>query len=108
MCSALKSLEDALRTDNSAGIEKALGKIQDRANKIQTVWSDVGARMNRIDLIQNRLRDYDANVQGLLSKTVDVDVAQAIMNMKVAESVQQASLATGSKIIVPTLIDYLR
>ncbi|PWK16187.1 flagellar hook-associated protein FlgL [Tumebacillus permanentifrigoris] len=105
---ALKSLETALRADNPPGIEKALGKIQDRANKIQTVWSDVGARMNRIELIQNRLKDYDANVQGLLSKTVDADVAESIMNMKVAESIQQASLSTGGKIIVPTLIDFLR
>lgn len=104
----LKSLETALRADDQPGIETALGKVQDRLNKVQTVWSDVGARMNRIDLITNRLTDSDANVQGLLSKAVDVDVAEAIMNMKVAESVQQASLATGSKIIVPTLIDYLR
>ncbi|MBL0385515.1 flagellar hook-associated protein FlgL [Tumebacillus sp. ITR2] len=104
----LKSLETALRADDAPGIEKALGKVQDRSNKIQSVWSDVGARMNRIDLITNRLKDYDTNVQGLLSKTVDVDVAEAIMNMKMAENVQQASLSTGGKIIVPTLVDFLK
>ncbi|WP_203636505.1 hypothetical protein [Thermobrachium celere] len=44
----------------------------------------------------------------LLAKTYDIDVAQKVMEYKVMESIYQASLQTGAKILQPSLLDFLR
>jgi len=104
----LKQLEADLKANNTAGIRSAITKLDTRMNKMHQEWSDIGARMNRTELLGNRLADFDLNVTKLLSDTVDTDVAATIMNLKMAEAVQRASLETGARIIQPSLVDFLR
>ena len=42
------------------------------------------------------------------SNIEDIDTAEVIMQYKTAESVYMAALSTGSKIIQPSLLDFLR
>jgi flagellar hook-associated protein 3 FlgL len=49
----------------------------------------------------------DVNLKGLLSKIEDADVAETTMNMMMKESVYQAALATGARIIQNTLVNYI-
>jgi flagellar hook-associated protein 3 FlgL len=44
----------------------------------------------------------------MLSKIEDVDYAEAITRLKSEESIYQATLAASSKIIQPSLMDFLR
>ena len=53
-------------------------------------------------------RQADINFSGLLSKTEDLDVAEAIIYLKAQENVYRAALATGARIMQPTLVDFLR
>jgi len=104
----LKKLEADLLANNTAGVNSAINTLDSRMNKVQQQWSDVGARMNRTELIGNRLEDFDLNVQKLLSQTVDADIPGTIVNLKMAEAVQRSSLEVGARVIQPTLIDFLR
>ncbi|WP_038085644.1 flagellar hook-associated protein FlgL [Tumebacillus flagellatus] len=104
----MRNLTDSLNSSDAAGIASAMDKLETGLNRVLQVRSSVGARSNRLELIQNRLKDVNLNVTTLLSKTTDADIAQTITDMTTAQSVQRAAMASGTRIIQPTLVDYLR
>ncbi|WP_025027198.1 flagellar hook-associated protein FlgL [Caldalkalibacillus mannanilyticus] len=104
----LATLSNALRTGDANEIQAQLGNLDTRSDKVIERWTDLGAKRNRIDLIDNRLKDSNINLQALISKTEDADMAAVITNLKTEENVFQASLSAGARIIRPSLIDFLR
>ncbi|WP_339261579.1 flagellar hook-associated protein FlgL [Lysinibacillus sp. FSL K6-3209] len=77
-------------------------------SKILEAQADVGARQNRVELMENRLSIREVSVTKQLSNNEDVDYAKAITEMVTSESIHQASLSVGSKIIQQTLVDFIR
>ena len=69
--------------------------------------ADVGARMNRLELTQNRVENSTANLEEALSLNDDAEYTETITKWTSAKSVYQASLATGAKILQISLLDYL-
>jgi flagellin-like hook-associated protein FlgL len=70
--------------------------------------STIGARINRLELQQSRLEYTQESFTSLLSKNEDANEAEVILNLKLQENVYRSSLAAGARIIMPTLIDFLR
>lgn len=103
-----EDFQQKLTDGDFEGISDMIGVIDSRMTKQLDVRSDVGAKTNRIELVQERLKDISLNVQELQSKTEDADMAIVITNLKADENVYQASLAAGSKLIQPSLVDFLR
>lgn len=106
--SVLKGLQAAFTTGDRTTASDLLGKLNSRFNTFLQVRSEVGARSNRVDLMDNRLKDLGLNLDELSGKTEDADMAEVITKLKLDENVYQASLSSGSKIIQPSLVDYLR
>lgn len=70
--------------------------------------SIVGAKMNRMEEHAKRV-DFDKSYTAeLLAKTEGIDFPETIMNLKWLQSIHQYALSAGSKIIKPTLMDFLR
>lgn len=97
-----------LSTNNQAGFQQVIGQINTRMDKFLNVRADVGAKIDRVQLTQSRIQDINTNLQTLQSNVEDVDVAQAVTNLKTAQNVYQSSLSVGAKIIQPSLIDFLK
>ena len=76
-------------------------------SNINMLWVDLGARMNRGELTLDRLGSDVLNYATLSSQNEDVDEAYAIMMLEVAQTVYNASLAAGARVIQPTLLDFL-
>jgi flagellin-like hook-associated protein FlgL len=74
---------------------------------INRIWTDLGARMSRGELAQNRLETNKLVTETLQSQNIDVDEAYALMMLQMAETVYSASLATGARVIQPTLLDFI-
>jgi flagellar hook-associated protein 3 FlgL len=89
-------------------VNSELGKIDDALDSIMKYRSKVGARMKRIEQINQRHEDNKISVSSLLSTTQDTDITEAISQLKVQESVQRMSLSVGAKVIQPTLMDFLK
>lgn len=106
--SILTRLSDKLSKGDQAGISAELKNIDSRMDKILTIRAEVGAKTNRIELMQSRLEDLSTNLTELQSKTEDADYAELIMNSKIQENIYNASLSAGSKIIQSSLVDFLR
>jgi flagellar hook-associated protein 3 FlgL len=69
--------------------------------------TDLGARMNRLDLILTRLEQDEGSYKKLMSDNEDVDMMEAIMLKSNAEATYQASLKAGASIIQMTLSNFI-
>ncbi|MDO7906563.1 flagellar hook-associated protein FlgL [Paenibacillus sp. JX-17] len=98
----------ALSAGKTADVGAQLEQIDSRIEKILKSRSEVGAKSNRVELMQSRLGDMETNLTSLQSKTEDADYAELIMQSKIQENIYNASLSAGSKIIQPSLVDFLR
>ncbi|WP_433944326.1 flagellar hook-associated protein FlgL [Paenibacillus sp. SN-8-1] len=104
----INNLSQSLTNGDFTGISSQLDKIDSRMETILTTRAELGAKTNRIELMQGRLSDLNTNLTDLQSKTEDADYAELIMKSKVQENIYNASLSAGSKIIQPSLVDFLR
>ncbi|GAA0472237.1 flagellar hook-associated protein FlgL [Alkalibacillus silvisoli] len=98
--------EDA--DDGDATLNEYIGQLDNHFQSLVNERADLGARMNRIDLIENRLTQQNVTTSDLLSKNEDADIAEVIMNLQMQENVHRSSLAAGARILQPTLMDFLR
>ena len=97
-----------LSAGNHAGVGEVISKMDADMNNLLRVRADVGARMNRLELTANRLESDFINFTKLMSLNEDADMAEVIMNLNNEENVYKASLSAGARIIMPTLVDFLR
>lgn len=93
---------------DTATIRGNLNTVEGILKNSLSVRAEIGAKVNRLEMTQNRLESDNINFTRLLSENEDADIAEVIMNFKMAESVYLASMAAGTRIIQPSLIDFLR
>lgn len=104
----IDNLSAALNSEDQAAISQQLENIESRSNKMQAALSEVGARSNRIELVQNRLLDQNLNFTTLQSKTEDADVASLMIQATSAQTIYEASLKSSAQIMQPSLMDFMR
>ncbi len=89
-------------------IGASIEKIDDGIDHIINARADLGARMNRLDLVENRLSEQQIIATKTMSQNEDVDYAKTITKLVTQESLHRAALSAGARIIQPTLLDFLR
>ena len=104
----LSDIYTALEQYDNVAVGNTLGRLDSRIDQLLRMHTEVGARSNRVELIQERLNDMSINLQNLQSKTEDADIAEVITNLKMGENVYQASLSVGARLITPSLVDFLK
>ncbi|OCL27640.1 hypothetical protein U472_03565 [Orenia metallireducens] len=109
MLADLNKLSTALESPTDTGeIEASIDRIDQHIDSALSARGRVGAIQNRLEFTKDRLESEKINNTQILSDTQDVDMAEAITNLKNAENVYRASLSVGARIIQPTLMDFLR
>lgn len=98
----------ALDTNNQDEIDNSIGALDEGIDNVINARADLGARMNRLDLIENRLSSQEINATRMMSNNEDIDYEKVITKLIAQESVHRAALSAGSRIIQPTLLDFLR
>ncbi|WP_339205361.1 flagellar hook-associated protein FlgL [Paenibacillus sp. FSL K6-3182] len=104
----LQRAHDMLGSSDQKGISALISQVETRMNTMLSKRAEVGAKVNRVDIIQNRLADIEINLKTIQAKTEDADMSEVITNMKTEENVYQASLSVGAQLIRPSLVDFLR
>ncbi|SEN64634.1 flagellar hook-associated protein FlgL [Paenibacillus sp. OV219] len=93
---------------DQAAASAQMENLESSISKILNARSEVGAKVNRVELMQNRLDDLEINLTDMQSKTEDADFDKLLIDSKVNENIYQASLSVGAKVISPSLVDFLR
>ena len=85
-----------------------IAKLQNGQSDVLSIAAEIGGKVNRLELIQNRFDEDILTYTDRKSNIEDVDQAEAIMNYKMAQAVYEASLQIGSNIIQPSLVNFLK
>jgi flagellar hook-associated protein 3 FlgL len=97
----------ALRT-NPAGLPTALGNLDAVTSQMKGAVTEIGTRSNRIDTAGTMLDSTTLDTKSALSDVENVDVASAIVDLQMQQVAYQASLGATSRVIQPSLVDFLR
>lgn len=98
----------AMKSGDQSAITAEMSSVESRTNKMLAARSEVGARTNRVELVNSRLLDQEQNTTTLLSKTEDLDVAEALIKATSAQTVYEAALKSSANIMNTSLIDFMR
>ncbi len=89
-------------------LSSLIGELDDCLDGVRSINAEVGARKSYVEMTSNRLNQDYYTYTALLSSNEDVDIAEVSMKLANAEAVYSASLASGAKIIMPSLVDFIR
>jgi flagellar hook-associated protein 3 FlgL len=59
-------------------------------------------------MVKARIIQDQTNMEDILSKNEDVDIAEAITKLRMLELVHRSALGVTARVIQPTLLDFLR
>lgn len=91
----------------SAKLDKAIGKINDYQNSVSTKQSEMGVRINRLELIQSRLDDDKINYTDLMTSNESTDYEETFIEYMNQQTSYNAALQVGANIMQKSLIDYI-
>jgi len=104
----LKFRNDLLKGDQLEISGQDLGNLDLALENILRYRSEAGARQNRLEQQMKKISWDKTFTTELLAKNEGIDFPETIMNLKWIENVFNYSLNVGSRIIRPTLMDFLR
>ena len=105
----IKEVRENLINNNVTDLSNQnLGDLEQTLDRVLRHRADVGARMARADLAEERLQDLRLNFNKLLKNVQGVDYAETIMQLKNEEHIYRTALSVGARILQPSLVDFLR
>ncbi|MBM7714189.1 flagellar hook-associated protein FlgL [Siminovitchia sp. FSL H7-0308] len=94
--------------ENGGDVQQHIGPMERLMNDLVTERTSLGARANRVDLMEERVGMQEIMARQLQSDNEDAEYEQLITEMVKEESLLRASLGVSARVIQPTLIDFLR
>jgi flagellar hook-associated protein 3 len=106
---ALADLKTALETAGAGDKEftLAIKELEDAFDLTTDNRSTIGARTNRLALASERFADSEVFLSQLISENEDIDLAKTVTDLTTQETVMEATLNSSSRLLLPTLLDYL-
>jgi len=109
MFNVLLDVYNAINEDEITDeLTKMIKLVQDGQNHLLTKAAEIGGRQRRLELLEARYETDQLNYEQMRSDAEDADLAEVIMFLKMSETVYQAALSAGARVIQPTLMDFLR
>jgi flagellar hook-associated protein 3 FlgL len=102
-------LRDRLFEGNNEDVGgEGLRGIDDALESLINHRSEIDALVSRLDYTGERIEKEIPALTNFNSKEVDVDILEVVTELEKLKTVHQAALMTFSRIIKPTLLDFLR
>lgn len=92
----------------ASDLTNSISDIDSHLSEINAARSDLGARTDRMDLVKNRLSQQSQDATTIMSNNEDADYTKTLVELNQEQSVHQAALSVGAKMIQPTLVDFLK
>jgi flagellar hook-associated protein 3 FlgL len=103
----LIGLGQALLQDDRPSIESSIDSIDDVFSTLLTAQSKNGARVNRFEFTLDRNEQQSTEATRLLSELEDAEMAETISKFSLTETVYNAALQAASRVIQPSLVNFL-
>lgn len=104
----LDRLATALRAGDTAGVGAGLDDLAAGLDRLAEVLSDVGTRYGRIERAVQVAGDSELALNNSLAEVQYTDIPEATMELQLQEVAYQAALAASSRVLQPSLLEFLR
>lgn len=104
----LQGIQESLDGTGSGDLNSLLGDLDNQMDILSAERSELGARYNRLEMVESRISTQEVIATRILSDNEDADLERVIVDLTTQESVHRAALSVGARIIQPTLMDFLR
>lgn len=104
----LSTLSNALRAGDGAGLSASISDLQADLTRIQSARAQAGGAYNRVEAAIGSAADSELRLTASLSDVENVDLPKATIELQLANVAYQAALGATSKVIQPSLLDFLR
>jgi flagellar hook-associated protein 3 FlgL len=104
---ALGRLWSGVDQGDAAEIDGALGDLQQAYDHLVLERAQVGGAEAKADAFEGRLRLQEQELAGQVSSLEDADVYEVYSDLTAQESSLQASLQVSSRLIQPSLLDFI-
>ena len=103
----LVDLRDALNDNDGEAVGDLIQEIDSVSTHVIALQGELGGRGQRLELARRQLEEAQLQLGELISSYEDVDMAETILNLQNSQVALEASLQSGSRVIQPTLLDFL-
>ena len=106
----IQALKQALEDPSTSAqdLTEMLDVVDYHINNFVDERADLGARVNRVEMVDQRVQQQQVIAQRIMSDNEDADMERVITEMLSQENVHRAALSATGRIIQPTLMDFLR
>lgn len=104
----LDRIVNDLRTDPGNVGANNLANLDARMDQVLGALGEIGARTNRVEQMKDRNSSADLNLTSRLSEVESIDLPATITELQLQEVAYQAALSATSRVIQPSLLDFLR
>ena len=95
-------------TGNDTDLDALLADLDGHMSAFSAERSDLGARYNRLELLESRIQYHEDLAAKAMSDNEDVDLEKIITDYSNQKAVHEAALTVGGNLIQRTLVDFLR
>lgn len=103
----MKDLITALQGNDIGGIQTAMTNLDTFFDHNSAQISDVGSKMIRMEIKDSVFQDLKISTKERLSEIEEPDMVEAILELKAKELAYQAALASTSKVLQLSLVNYM-
>jgi flagellar hook-associated protein 3 FlgL len=96
-----------IQTNTLPGIQAQLALVETQTNVALDVRTQLGARTARLEVLQGRLDLTEERLLAARSEVADVDSAEAYMEFTQQQTMYQAALAAGTRIMKTSILDFI-
>jgi flagellar hook-associated protein 3 FlgL len=104
----LGSAVTKLQVGGAVDLGTELADSQKEYSSVLSTTVSIGEKTKMLTFLGDRNTTQDSNQQTRLSQVSDVDTTKAITDYQMRQMVYQASLSVGTKIMQPTLFDFMK
>jgi flagellar hook-associated protein 3 FlgL len=110
MFGGIEAIKKMISDPDATGkeITKTLDSIDGYINSVVSTRSQLGAQMNRAEMVESRLMQQEVVANKTLSENEDIDFEEAVTKYLTQQMVHNAALQVGAQIIQKSLLDFLR
>ena len=104
----LNRVADAVEAGDVAATRLGIEAIDTAMGRVTAEVGRIGNMAKRIDEIQNRNEADKISTRTRISDARDVDIGEALIRLRSAETAYQATLSAAARSLGPSLLDFLR
>ena len=103
----LTNLRDNILAGDSQVISQQITNLDAHLGRALVLRAEVGGKLSQLDLCATQLQGMELAVSEALSKTEDVDLAQAVVDLQTQQNIYQATAALAAQVGRLQLLDFL-